>query len=53
MEKSYLTDEIDFKPSDDVKKDAQWNELSKRKAFAAHDFGLDRNKLFKIFKISN
>merc|ERR1711937_1123711 len=36
LEKSYLTDEIDFKPSDDVKKDAQWNELSKRKAFAAH-----------------
>ena len=40
LEKSYLTDEIDFKPSDNVKKEAQWNELSKRKAFAAHDFGL-------------
>ena len=41
LEKSYLTDEIDFKSSDDAKKEAQWNELSKRKAFAAHDFGLN------------
>lgn len=41
LEKSFLTDEIDFKPPDDVKKEAQWNELSMRKAFAAHDFGLN------------
>ena len=47
FEETYLTDEIDFKPSDDVKKEPQWNELSMRKAFAAHDFGLNSNKLFK------